>query len=137
VIVLFRDRLARGVYAQILIEEFAQHGTRLIALNTQNVDDSPEGELQGGILDVISGWERKKITERTRRGKLEKARKGNAIATRTPPYGFRFSADRKTYEVNEATMPTVWRIFELVAGGASVTSVPRILAGEGYPPPRR
>lgn len=30
---LFRDRIARGVYVQILKEEFAQRGTRLVALN--------------------------------------------------------------------------------------------------------
>jgi site-specific DNA recombinase len=55
VVVLFRDRIARGVYAQILSEEFAQSGCRLIALNSQ-VDDSPEGELHSGMLDLIAGW---------------------------------------------------------------------------------
>jgi DNA invertase Pin-like site-specific DNA recombinase len=67
VVVLFRDRIARGVYAQILSEEFAQSGCRLIALISR-VDDSPEGELHSGMLDLIAGWERKKIAERTRRG---------------------------------------------------------------------
>jgi DNA invertase Pin-like site-specific DNA recombinase len=36
------------------------------------VDDSPEGELHGGMLDIIANWEPKKIAERTRRGKLQK-----------------------------------------------------------------
>jgi site-specific DNA recombinase len=49
---LFRDRIARGVYVQILKEEFAQHGTRLIALNAR-IDDSPEGELHGGITGPV------------------------------------------------------------------------------------
>jgi site-specific DNA recombinase len=35
VVVLFRDRLARGVYAQLLAEEFRERGARLIALNRQ------------------------------------------------------------------------------------------------------
>jgi site-specific DNA recombinase len=70
---LFRDRIARGVYVQILKEEFAQHGTRLIALNAR-IDDSPEGELHGGILDQFAAYERAKISERTRRGKMRKAR---------------------------------------------------------------
>jgi site-specific DNA recombinase len=52
---LYRDRFARGIYTQLLAAELAEHGTRLIALNIQG-DDSPDGELADGIMDVISGW---------------------------------------------------------------------------------
>jgi site-specific DNA recombinase len=134
VVVLLRDRLARGVYAQLLVEEFAQHGCKLIALNAQ-LDDSPEGELQGGILDVISGWERKKIAERTARGRLAKARKGLIVASRRPPHGFRYNHDRDGYEVDEENMPAVRRILDLVGNSASIRSVPRTLAKEGYRAP--
>ena len=68
VVVLFRDRIARGVYAQLLAEEFRQHGARLVALNSSG-DDSPDAELGDNILDVIAAWERKKIAERMNRGK--------------------------------------------------------------------
>jgi predicted site-specific integrase-resolvase len=60
VVVLFRDRIARGVYAQLLSEEFRESGARLVALNSRG-DDSPDGELGDNILDVIAAWERKKI----------------------------------------------------------------------------
>jgi predicted site-specific integrase-resolvase len=60
VVVLFRDRIARGVYAQRLSEEFRESGARLVALNSRG-DDSPDGELGDNILDVIAAWERKKI----------------------------------------------------------------------------
>lgn len=59
VVVLFRDRIARGVYAQLLAEEFRRHGARLVALNSRS-DDSPDGELGDNILDVIAAWERKR-----------------------------------------------------------------------------
>lgn len=59
VVVFFRDRLARGVYAQLLSEEFREYGARLLALNSRG-DDSPDGELGDNILDVIAAWERKK-----------------------------------------------------------------------------
>jgi DNA invertase Pin-like site-specific DNA recombinase len=62
VVVLFRDRIARGVYAQLLAEEFRNNGARLVALNSRG-DDSPDGELGDNILDVIAAWERKKIAE--------------------------------------------------------------------------
>lgn len=93
VVALFRDRIARGVYVQVLKEEFARHGTRLIALNAQT-EDTPEGDLHGGILDQFAAYERAKIAERTRRGKMRKAREGKVVATRKPPYGFRYNETR-------------------------------------------
>jgi predicted site-specific integrase-resolvase len=48
VVVLFRDRIARGVYAQLLAEEFRNNGARLVALNSRG-DDSPDGELGDNI----------------------------------------------------------------------------------------
>ncbi len=97
VAVLFRDRLARGVYAQLLKEEFAKHGARLVALNAQ-LDESPEGDLQGGILDQFAAYERAKIAERTRRGKLRKAREGKIVGGGpTPSFGFKYNASRDNY----------------------------------------
>jgi site-specific DNA recombinase len=59
VAVLFRDRLAWGLYTGLLKAEFAEHRTKLIALNAQT-DDSPEGELHEGILDQFAAYERAK-----------------------------------------------------------------------------
>jgi len=113
VMVLFRDRLARGLYAGLLKAEFAEHGTKLVALNAQT-DDSPEGELHEGILDQFAAYERAKIAERTRRGKLQKARQGKVIATSAPDYGFRYNAARDGYEVDEEKMEVVRRIFRMI-----------------------
>jgi site-specific DNA recombinase len=109
VVVLFRDRIARGVAAQLLVEEFAERGTHLCALNAQ-LDDSPEGELQGGILDLISGFERRKIAQRTARGRLANAKKGLLIATHTPHFGFRYTPERTAYLIDEPAMKTVARV---------------------------
>ena len=114
VVVLFRDRIARGVYAQILSEEFAQSGCRLIALNSQ-IDDSPEGELHSGMLDLIAGWERKKIAERTRRGRAQKAREGKIVAGRAPNYGFKYNETHDGYVVDEEQMQVMKRVFRMLA----------------------
>ncbi|MDQ4002009.1 MAG: recombinase family protein, partial [Actinomycetota bacterium] len=135
VVALFRDRLARGVYAGLLAEEFAEHGCRLIALNAQ-VDDSPEGELHGGMLDLIAGWERKKIAERTRRGKLQKARQGKVVATTTPNYGFKYNAARDGYEIDEDAMRVIRRIFRMVGvEHRSLRSIKKTFEAEGLPTP--
>src|SRR5215212_2718018 len=131
---LFRDRIARGVYVQILKEEFAQHGTRLIALNAQT-DDSPEGELHGGILDQFAAYERAKISERTRRGKMRKAREGKVVATRKPPYGFRYNEARDGLVVHEPEMLIVEKIFRLAAEGLGTSAIQRRLYDEKVPSP--
>ncbi len=131
---LFRDRLARGVYAGLLAEEFAEHGCKLIALNAQ-MDDSPEGELHGGMLDIIANWERKKIAERTRRGKLQKARQGKIVATHRPPFGFSYNAERDNYVVKADEMRVIERIFSMVAEGAAINAVKKVFDRERVPTP--
>src|SRR5919112_2894323 len=113
VVVLFRDRIARGDYAQLLVEEFRDHGARLVALNSRG-DDSPDGELGDNILDVIAGWERKKIAERMNRGKRRKAREGKLVACPQSDYGFLYNDTRDGYEVDSSRMALVRRIFRMV-----------------------
>jgi site-specific DNA recombinase len=73
-----RDRFAREpAYHYLLRREFEEHGTKLRALNYRG-DDSPEGELTDGILDQLAKFERAKTAERTRRGRLRKAREGKS-----------------------------------------------------------
>jgi DNA invertase Pin-like site-specific DNA recombinase len=68
------DRFAREpAYHYLLRMEFAEYGCKMRALNDRG-DDSPEGELTDGILDQLAKFERAKITQRTRRGKLRRAR---------------------------------------------------------------
>jgi len=109
-----RDRFAREpAYHYILRREFGEHGTKIRALNDRG-DESPEGELTDGILDQLAKFERAKTAERSRRGKLRKAREGKVIATKIPNYGFRYNATRDGYEVDEETMPVVRRIFRMM-----------------------
>jgi site-specific DNA recombinase len=74
-----RDRFAREpAYHYLLRREFEEHGCKIRALNDRG-DDSPEGELTDGILDQLAKYERAKLGERTRRGKLRKAREGKLL----------------------------------------------------------
>jgi site-specific DNA recombinase len=133
VVVLFRDRLARGLYAGLLKQEFAEYGAKLVALNAQT-DDSPEGELHEGILDQFSAYERSKTAERTRRGKLQKARQGKVIAVRIPNYGFRYNEERDGYEVDDERMEVVRRIVRMIGTeGSTLYAVKRTLEREGVP----
>jgi site-specific DNA recombinase len=133
-----RDRFAREpAYLYLLRREFEERGTKMRALNDRG-DDSPEGDLTDGILDQIAKFERAKIAERTQRGKLRRVREGKIMATRTPKYGFRYTDDRKGYEVDPEQMAVVRRIFEMVgAEGKTLYAVKKILDREGVPTPGR
>jgi site-specific DNA recombinase len=132
-----RDRVAREpAYNYLLRQEFASYGCKLKALNDRG-DDTPEGELTDGILDQLAKFERAKIAERTRRGKLRKAREGKIIPSPTPDYGFEYNGVRDNYVVNEEKMQVVRRIFCMVgAEGHSLNSVKKTLDREGVPTPR-
>src|SRR5215218_3108079 len=105
-----RDRFAREpAYLFYLREEFGGYGCKLRLLNDRG-DDSPEGQLTDGILDQIARFERLKIAERSRRGKLRMVREGKVIAPPTLRYGFKLNAARDAYEVDEAEMEVVRRI---------------------------
>jgi len=131
VVVLFRDRIARGVYAQLLAEEFRNNGARLVALNSRG-DGSPDGELGDNILDVIAAWERKKIAERMNRGKRRKAREGKIVAGPRSHYGFCFNEDRDRYLIDEEKMAVVRRIFRMVGPeGMALNRVRHTLEREG------
>jgi site-specific DNA recombinase len=132
-----RDRFAREpAYLYLLKKEFCEYGAKLRALNDRG-DDSPEGQLADGILDQLARFERAKTAERTRRGKLRKAREGKIICGHTPGYGFRYNAARDGYEVDPERMAVVRRIFEMLSGGGeSIYGTARALKRAGVPSPK-
>jgi site-specific DNA recombinase len=131
-----RDRFAREpAYHYILRREFEEHGTKIRALNDRG-DETPEGELTDGILDQLAKYERTKIAERTRRGKLHRAREGKIVPTHTPDYGFEFNTNRDNYVVSEEQMAVVRRIFRMLgAEGMTMYAVKKTFEREGIPAP--
>jgi site-specific DNA recombinase len=131
-----RDRFVREpAYHYLLRREFEEHGTKLQALNARG-DDSPEGELTNGILDQLAKYERAKIAERTRRGKLLRAREGKIILVTRPNFGFKYNAARDNYIVDEEQMRVIRRIFYMVGvEGISLHGVGLTFEREGVPTP--
>ncbi len=82
------DRLVSGAKLIILVEEFQQKG---VAVNfvKGSVEATPEGKLLLHMQGAIAEYERTKIAERTRRGKLYWAKQGAMVGGHAP-YGYRF-----------------------------------------------
>ncbi len=125
------DRLARRyAYQAILIDEFNRSGCQLIFLNHTPSQD-PEGQLLVQIQGVIAEYERAKITERLRRGKLHRARQGVVVSWKAP-YGYRYIPRQGEvaggWEVNEAEAPAIPTLFGWVRDeGISIRQATRRL----------
>jgi DNA invertase Pin-like site-specific DNA recombinase len=78
------DRLARKFVLQALIlEEMERFGVKTIFLEGGAADD-PLSKLMHQITGAVAEFERAKIVERNRRGKLYRARCGEVITWRAP-----------------------------------------------------
>ena len=98
------DRLARkAVYLGILKEEFQKHGVKLEFLNFR-MEETAEGDLLYGMQGLFAEYERAKILERTRRGKLHRAREGAMVGGHAS-FGYRFirrtESQRARLEIDE------------------------------------
>lgn len=90
IVMLAPDRLARNYAHQwLLVEEFEKLNLRLIFLQNP-FGDSPQGKLLTQMQGMIAEYERAQISERTRRGRLEKARSGEFIPWAYRCYGYRY-----------------------------------------------
>jgi site-specific DNA recombinase len=136
------DRLSRRyAYQVLLLDEFRQYGVSVIFLN-HPVGRTAEDELLLQVQGMISEYERAKITERGRRGKLHAARRGLVNALSSTPYGYRYirrdatAGGAAAFEIALAEAGVVRRIFEWVGQErVSIGEVCRRLAGEGIASP--
>jgi site-specific DNA recombinase len=130
-----RDRFAREpAYHYLLRREFDEHGVKIRSLNDRG-DESPEGELTDGILDQLAKYERAKFAERSRRGKMRKAREGRVVAS-TPNYGFRFDEAKNGLVVYEPEMLVVEKVFRMAAEGHGLRAMQSRLRAEGVSAPK-
>jgi site-specific DNA recombinase len=94
VVVLSPDRLARNYAHQwLLVEEFAKWQTRWIFLQNP-FGDTPQGKLLTQLQGMMAEYERTQILDRTRRGRLEKARRGEYLPWAYRCYGYRYLPKR-------------------------------------------
>jgi site-specific DNA recombinase len=87
VVVLSPDRLARNYAHQWLLhEEFEKLHVQWVFLQNP-FGDSPQGKLLTQMQGMMAEYERAQIHERTRRGRLEKARRGEFMPWAFHCYG--------------------------------------------------
>jgi site-specific DNA recombinase len=127
------DRLARRyAYQVLLLEEFARVGVEVCFAKEPERGGSPEDELLRQFQGMIAEYERAQIAERTRRGKLHRARGGSQAVMSGAPYGYRYVKKAEHcdayWEINELEAQVVRDVFaRYVNEGTSIGELTRWL----------
>lgn len=135
-----RGRLSRRyAYQEIIIEELTDQGIQFVTLHGTHAETAEERVFQA-MEGVFHEYERVKISERFRRGRLYKVRNGKLLGY-LPKYGYSYVPKTKTNEaawlVDEKQAEVVRMICEWVAyEGLSARQVSLRLHNEGILPPK-
>jgi len=132
------DRLARKyAYQVLLVEEMGRCGIDVVFLKSPR-GDSPEDELLLQFQGMIAEYERAQIAERSRRGKIHRARAGDVGVLSGAPYGYRYVRKSATtapyYEIIESEAQVVRDIFRVYTReGYTIQGVAQLLTEQGVP----
>ncbi|CAA9334987.1 MAG: hypothetical protein AVDCRST_MAG93-6367, partial [uncultured Chloroflexia bacterium] len=125
-----RSRWFRDIYVRRGFEQdLKRYGVKIQAL------DDTGNLIADGVNDLLGEDQRRVIAKETKRGRMQRARSGRVVAG-VPPYGFSFNADRTNFVVDPETMPTVRRVFAMVAAGTSLNAIKNALQEDGVPTPK-
>ncbi|HZE14818.1 MAG TPA: recombinase family protein, partial [Mycobacterium sp.] len=135
------DRLARAYAYQVLVlDELDRFGVSVVFTDSPGLAaDDPQAILLTQVQGVIAEYEKAKIAERYRRGKLFRARAGEVVTWKAS-YGYRRIARSAAtgaahHEVYEPEAAVVRRIFTDRAAGTTVREICRRLNADGVPSP--
>jgi site-specific DNA recombinase len=136
------DRLARKyAYQVLLMDEFSRCGVEVVFLN-HRLGQTPEDDLLLQVQGMVAEYERAKILERSRRGKLHAAREGSVNVLGAAPYGYRYircgeGDGEARYEIVLEAARVIRQMFEWVGReGLSIGEVCRRLQQQGVPSPK-
>ena len=136
-----RGRISRVfAYQEIVIEELTDKGIQFVTLHDVQAT-TPEEHVLQAMQGVFHEYERVKIAERMRRGKLYKARNG-VVINGSAPFGYKYVKKTETtpthFEVNGEEAEIVRKIFHWIGiDRISIKEVIRRLYNLGVKPRRR
>jgi len=138
------DRLGRQLfYQQIVIDELKQVDVEVLFVTMPPIK-SPSDQLMFGIRGLFAEYEKTKISERFRIGKINRANNGHILTTEAP-YGYTYILNKGKrgnsdyvaghYEINETEAQIVKSIFSWIADdGMTLRGVVRRLQDLGVRP---
>lgn len=138
VIIYDPDRVARKYSYQALVtEELEELGIKVLFVTTPPAK-TDEDKLLYGVKGIFAEYERARIADRFRLGKLRKAREGNVVTTEAP-YGYDYIPKQGKkdgyFVINKRESLVVKMMFEWIANeGYTIRGIVRKLQELGIPP---
>lgn len=132
------DRLARRYsYQELVMDELKEAGIEIIFVTIPAPKNS-EDKILHGVRGLFAEYERAKISERFRLGKLRKVKEGHLLVSE-PLYGYRYIPKQENihgyYKINDKEANVVKSIFTWVAEeGLTLRSIVRKLQELGIKP---
>src|SRR6185437_8766895 len=124
----------------LVLDELARFGVMVAFTDSPGLAaDDPQSVLLTQVQGVIAEYEKAKIAERYRRGKLFRARAGEVVTWKAPYVYRRIPRSTATgqahLEIYEPEAAVARRIFTDRAAGISVREICRRLNTDGVPSP--
>lgn len=139
-----RGRVSRIFYHQeIVLNELRELGIEHVGLHDIN-GASNEERLMGSVMGIFQEYERLKIAERMRIGKLRKVRENKKLLGYQPKYGYDYlprikkgeNARDGVFVINKKQAEVVRMIFEWCVDGKSKYAVQKELYERNIMPPK-
>jgi site-specific DNA recombinase len=130
------DRLSRKQTHQGLVLSEAEYAGVEWNSVTEDIDNSPQGQILRAVIGGMAEMERLKIAERTVRGRKARVQSGKILPGKAALFGYRWrNAEKFAYDIDPYAGPIVRRMFEDIAGGQTIRSIAKKLSQEGIPTP--
>ena len=130
VVVYMFDRFSRDRYDSATYKKMLRDcGVRVVSAS-EKVENTPEGGLQEGLLELLSEYYVEDLKRKVRRGM-----EGNALKAMDNGYkifGYNTDPDTRRYVVNESEASVVREIFSRYLKGESIYSIAKLLASRGW-----
>ncbi len=140
VLITAPDRLARKYVHQVLLIEELERSGCLVEFLERPMSQDPHDQLLLQIRGAVAEYERSLISERMRRGRLQKLQAGTLLPWTRPPYGYRTNPDRPRdppgVRVEETEAPVIAQMFSsYLQEGYSLCGLAQHLMDLGIPSP--
>jgi site-specific DNA recombinase len=140
VLITAPDRLARKYVHQVLLIEELERSGCLVEFLERPMSQDPHDQLLLQIRGAVAEYERSLISERMRRGRLQKLQAGTLLPWTRSPYGYRTDPDRPRdptgVRVEEAEAPVIVEMFSsYLQEGYSLCGLAQHLMDLGIPSP--
>ena len=129
VVVYMFDRFSRDRYDSATYKRMLRECDVRVLSATEPVEDTPEGSLQEGMLELLSEYYVRDLARKVRRGM-----EGNALKAKDNGYrifGYKTNPETRCYEIDESEAAIVRDVFSRYISGESMHSIADHMARAG------